>query len=208
MGGFELAGFETAGFELAGFEKSAHPKLHASMEVTNDAFQNNLGSKEIDGNPMQEQRIEKQMEINKERSREDDYSPNTNGRVKSLLTENAIFFVTVGILNFTMAVLITTFCFIFPNAFKNIKLSIGKAWDWLKLKLDSGVTLGLELPNLGIRAVKVAASPFTWMWRFLGCVGKCFGVSMPRITMPRWVNCILECFKKDWTRLQSILNMK
>merc|ERR1711894_76044 len=157
-------------------------KMHASIAVTKDEFQNQLASK-IDVDPMQEQRVESILEINDERSRDAYHNQNINGRIASLLRKNAAFFVAVSILNFLMAVLITIFCFIFPNAFENVKLSLGKAWGWLKLKFDSGISYGLELPNLGMRVIKVGASPFDWMWRFLGCVGKCFGISLPSITM-------------------------
>jgi len=214
-------------------QEEQNTKLHAPIEVTSDEFQNQLAPKAIDGNQEQDKGVETQMEVNEERSKEDDYYQNSkiyqkyqnrNGRITSLLTENAAFFVTVAILNLTMAVLITMFCFIFPNAFENVKLSMGNAWGWLKHKFGSVITLALELHNLGMRAVKVALSPFDWMWRFLGCVGKCLGVRMPtitmpivrmpnitmptvrmpnitmptgNITMPQWLSCMFNCFKSD-----------
>merc|ERR1711894_161668 len=70
-------------------------KMHASIEVTKDEFQNQLASKEIGVDPMQEQRVESIMEINDERSRDSYHNQNSNGRIASLLRKNAAFFVAV-----------------------------------------------------------------------------------------------------------------
>jgi len=115
-----------------------------------------------------------------------------------------------------LAVLITVFCFIFPNAFGNAKASVGRARDWALPKIDAGINFGLELPSLGMNGVKIGGSflahPFNWMWSFLSCVGKCFGLGIPKfnislpkwigipkfnISLPIWMTCTFNCFKRE-----------
>merc|ERR1711981_885202 len=109
------------------------------------------------------------------------------GNFISFVTDHAAFFIVLSILNFTLAVLITVFCFIFPNAFGNAKASVGRARDWALPKIDAGIKFGLELPSLGMNGVKIGGSflahPFNWLWSFLSCVGKCFGLRIPKINI-------------------------
>jgi len=105
-------------------------------------------------------------------------------------------------LNVAIAILLTLFCFIFPNALRNAKDAAGNAKDWAKEKLVAGFNLGLGWPKsvldgmkyLSIHvggmwgAMKVESThvgekvlnPFKWTWRFLKCVGTCLGLAIPR----------------------------
>ena len=92
-----------------------------------------------------------------------------------------------SLLNLTMALLITILCFICPTALKDLR-------NWTKAKLDFGM-------SMGSKGVQIGLKPFAWMWRFLNCVGKCFGFRMPDMSlpsfsahMPKWLSCVLSCF--------------
>jgi len=133
--------------------------------------------------------------------------------IAHFVSNHSAFFIALSIVNFTLAVLITLFCFIFPGAYENIKISVGKARDWTLSRIEVGVTYGHELPNFGMNIVQKGTSfishPFNWMWRFLNYVGNCFGLKIPSISwglislhmpkceqaMPKWFCCMLNCFK-------------
>jgi len=133
--------------------------------------------------------------------------------IAHFVTNHAAFFIALSIVNFTLAVLITLFCFIFPGAYENIKISVGKARDWTISKIEVGVTYGHELPTIGMDIVQKGTSfvshPFNWTWRFLNCIGNCLGLKLPsfswnlillymprcELRIPKWFHCIFNCFK-------------
>merc|ERR1712179_833452 len=87
--------------------------------------------------------------------------------------------------------------------------------DWTASKIEAGITYSQEIPNFGMNMVQKSATvlslPFNWMWRFLNCIGKCFGLKMPefsfsfasvhmprlRALMPKWLSCLFNCFKGE-----------
>lgn len=156
---------------------------------------------------MEDESYIRAVEGNIEGSRSED------GKFVSFIKENITFFIAFSMLNFTMAVLLTLLCFIFPNAIGNAKDAAGYARDWAKPKLDAGINFGLSLPKLGLGAMKFGGKvgldamktggtnaseiffrPFSWTWRFLKCFGTCSRLDVPRI--PLWLSCMVNCFKK------------
>jgi hypothetical protein len=113
-----------------------------------------------------------------------------NRTLKSFLADHGLLLIGLSLLNLTMALLITILCFICPTALEDLR-------NWTKAKLDVGLSMGSKGVQIGIK-------PFTWMWRFLNCVGKCFGFRMPDMSlpslsayMPKWFSCVLSCFSSE-----------
>merc|ERR1712224_538702 len=135
--------------------------------------------------------------------------------IANFVADHAAFFVALSIVNFTLAVLITLFCFVFPGAYEHIKATIGKVRAWTAEKVELGFSYGLEIPNygmiLGQRGTACISLPFNWMWRFLNCIGKCLGLKMPtiscdiisvhlpklRFSVLKWFSCAFNCFKSE-----------
>jgi len=139
--------------------------------------------------------------------------------IANFVASHAAFFVALSIINFTLAVLITLFCFVCPGTYENIKVTIGKIRAWAAEKIELGISYGLELPNyamnLGHQGNACISLPFYWMWRFLNCIGRCLGLKMPTIScdiisvqLPKlrlsvlkwfkwstkWFSCVFNCF--------------
>merc|ERR1711894_645050 len=110
-----------------------------------------------------------------------------DSNIAYFVSNHALFFVALSIANFALAVLITLFCFVFPGAYGTMKSAIVKARDWTASKIEAGITYSQEIPNFGMNMVQKSATvlslPFNWMWRFLNCIGKYFGLKMPEFSL-------------------------
>merc|ERR1712020_513992 len=58
-----------------------------------------------------------------------------NKTLKSFLADHGLLLIGLSLLNLTMALLITTLCFICPTALEDLR-------NWTKAKLDFGISMG------------------------------------------------------------------
>merc|ERR1712048_380528 len=158
---------------------SSDSKLNASLEKENNDQNVEMMIEEVSVHPAEQSSVLDHKTSN---------VVIDDSMIAKFVANHAVIFIALSIINFTLAVLITLFCFVFPGAYENIKSEIGKARDWTISKVELGVTYGQELPNVGLnyaqKGIEVFSSPFSWMWRFLNCIGKCFGLQMPDVSFP------------------------
>lgn len=208
--------------------KSSNGNISTNVSRQKDVFPSETSLHAIKETIKVETSFGKEIEVNEEVSvnpaEQNTHLESKNAKEKiedtsidNFVSNHAAFFVALSIVNFTLAVLITLFCFVFPGAYGHIEAALGKARDWTSSKIEAGVTYGQELPyigkNMAQKGTTYLSLPFNWMWRFLGCMGRCFGLKMPsinlsvasvymhmprlRASMPKWFSCLLNCFKSE-----------
>jgi len=197
-------------------EIEANAIEHSTKQTSSNAIDLNA-NEEVVVDPAENPLI-LEPEVTKQRT--DDSS------IANFVANHAAFFVALSIVNFTLAVLITLLCFVFPGAYENIKVTTGKLRAWAVEKIELGFSYGLEMPNYGInlghRGTACISLPFNWMWRFINCIGKCLGLKMPtiscdiisvhlpklRFSVLKWFSCAFNCFKseegQDIGRIQKV----
>ena len=131
--------------------KSSNGNISTDLSREKDAFQSETLLHVIKENVKDETSFGKEIEVNEEVSvnpaEQKPLLESTNDKEKvedtiiaNFVSNHAAFFIALSIVNFTLAVLITLFCFVFPGAYGHIKSTLGKARDWFSSKIEAGIT--------------------------------------------------------------------